>query len=142
MTETILDPQGVWGHYESTARDQIRLLQHIALPNEVLSDASRVDALDLMHNVEADQAWGVSGGVLAPAKVALKNGWLPVGSGWEVNSIGQVSGRSRDYLLAVLTSDDPSMSYGVQTIEGISQLVWSYFLPLRFNPSVSQGHGI
>ena len=142
MTQTILDPQGVWGLYETTARDQIRLLQHIALPNAVLSDASRLDELDLMRNVESDQAWGVSGGVLAPAKVALKNGWLPVAPGWEINSIGQISGRYRDYLLAVLTSDDPSMSYGVQTIEGISQLVWSYFLPLRFNPSVSQGHGI
>jgi hypothetical protein len=142
MTETILDPQGVWGLYHSTARDQIRLLQHIALPNDVLSNASRVDEIDLMGNVEADQAWGVSGGVLAPAKVALKNGWLPVGPGWEINSIGQVTGRYRDYLLAVLTSDDPSMSYGVETIEGISQLVWSYFLPQRFNPSVSQGHGI
>ena len=95
-----------------------------------------------MRNVESDQAWGVSGGVLEPAKVALKNGWLPVAPGWEINSIGQISGRYRDYLLAVLTSDDPSMAYGVETIEGISQLIWTYFLPPRFNPSVPEGHGI
>jgi len=143
MTQTILDPQGAWGLYESTARDQIRLLQHIALHNDVLSDASRKFELDLMHNVEADQGWGVSGGVLQPARVALKNGWLPVGPGWEINSIGQVTGRFRDYLLAVLTSDDPSMPYGVVTIEDISQLVWSYFVPRRFLPSTTpQGHGI
>ena len=142
MTQTILDPQGAWGLYESTARDQILLLEHIALHNDVLSDASREYELDLMHNVESDQDWGVSGGVLAPATVALKNGWLPVGGGWEINSIGQVSGRYRDYLLAVLTSDDASMPYGVETIEGISQLVWSYFLPQRFQPGAPQGHGI
>jgi hypothetical protein len=141
MTQTILDPQGAWGLYESTARDQIRLLQHLVLHNNVLSDASRDYELDLMHNVESDQDWGVSGGVLAPAKVALKNGWLPVGGGWEINSIGQVSGRYRDYLLAVLTSDDPSMPYGVETIEGISALVWKYFLPQRFQPA-AKGHGV
>jgi hypothetical protein len=142
MTQTILDSEGAWGLYESTARDQIRLLQHIVLHNDVLTDASRDYELDLMSNVESDQDWGVSGGVLAPAKVALKNGWLPVGGGWEINSIGQVSGRYRDYLLAVLTSDDPDMPYGVETIEGISALVWSYFLPARFHPSVPAGRGI
>ena len=142
MTQTILDPQGAWGLYESTARDQIRLLEHLVAPNDVLSAASREYELGLMHDVESDQAWGVSGGVLAPATVALKNGWLPVGDGWEINSIGLVSGRYRDYLLAVLTSDDPGMPYGVETIEGISQLVWKYFLPGRFHPPTTGGHGI
>jgi hypothetical protein len=141
MTQTILDPEGAWGLYESTARDQIRLLQHIVSPNDVLSDASREYELGLMGDVESDQAWGVSGGVLAPATVALKNGWLPVGEGWEINSIGFISGRFRDYLLAVLTSDDPDMAYGVDTIEGISALVWKYFLPARFHPADSGGHG-
>ena len=142
MTQTTLDPQGVWGLYESTARDQIRLLQHLFLPNALLSDASRAYMLSLMSDVESDQAWGVSAGVLAPATVALKNGWLPVGSGWEINSIGGVSGRHRDYLLAVLTSGDPSMPYGVETIAGISARVWSYFLPGRFRPRTPAGAGI
>ncbi|HEY1775172.1 MAG TPA: serine hydrolase [Solirubrobacteraceae bacterium] len=139
MTQTILDPEGAWGLYESTARDQILLLEHIVRPNKVLSSASREYELDLMGDVESDQAWGVSAGVLSPAKVALKNGWLPVGEGWEINSIGQISGRFRDYLLAVLTSDDPDMPYGVETIEGISGIVWKYFLPPRYQGG--GGHG-
>jgi hypothetical protein len=134
MTQTILDPEGAWGLYESTARDQIRLLEHLALPNRVLSGASRSYELGLMHDVEVAQDWGVSSGVLAPATVALKNGWLPLGEGWEINSIGSVTGRYRDYLIAVLTSENPSMGYGVATIAGISQLVWKYFLPARFHP--------
>lgn len=142
MTQTILDPEGAWGLYGSTARDQILLLEHLVRPNDVLSDASREYELDLMSDVESDQAWGVSGGVLAPATVALKNGWLPVGDGWEINSIGRVSGRYRDYLLAALTSDDPDMPYGVETIEGISVLVWKYFLPGRFQPATTGGQGI
>jgi hypothetical protein len=134
MTQTILDPQGIWGHYETTARDQIRLLEHVALPNRILGYPARSYELGLMHHIDPVQDWGVSGGVLAPATAALKNGWLPLGSGWEINSIGQVSGRHRDYLLAVLTSGDPSMSYGVATVDGISQLVWEYFQPARFHP--------
>jgi hypothetical protein len=87
-----------------------------------------------MHDIDPAQDWGVSAGVLSPATVALKSGWLVPSNevGWEINSIGAVSGRYRDYLIAVLTSDDPSMPYGVQTIDGISALVWRYFLPRRF----------
>jgi hypothetical protein len=136
MTQTILDPQGIWGLYTSTALDQIRLLKSLVLPNRVLSAASRSYELALMHHIDPAQDWGVSAGVLAPATVALKNGWLPVGPGWEINSIGWVSGRYRNYLIAVLTSDDPSMAYGVQTVERISQLAWEYFLPQRFRPHV------
>jgi hypothetical protein len=48
--------------------------------------------------------------------VALKNGWKYVPActaqdescPWQVNSIGWVSGQGRDYVLAVLTTDDPA----------------------------------
>jgi hypothetical protein len=137
MTHTLLDAPGVWGHYETTALDQIRLLEQLALPGGVLGDGAREFALALMRNVTAVQAWGVSGGVLAPATVALKNGWLPLAAagGWQINSIGDVSGRFRHYLIAVLTAGNPSMAYGAQTIAGISQLVWKTFLPRRFRPA-------
>jgi hypothetical protein len=136
MTQTILDPEGVWGHYETTALDQVRLLEQLALPSTLLDAASRSYELGLMRSVTSLQAWGVSAGVLAPATVALKNGWLPPSNepGWQINSIGIVRGRFRHYLIAVLTRDNPSMPYGVQTIDGISQLVWRYLLPRRFRP--------
>jgi hypothetical protein len=136
MTQTSLDSAGVWGLYQTTARDQIRLLRQLALPGGLLGARARSFELGLMRRVTAVQAWGVSAGVLAPASVALKNGWLPVAAegGWQVNSIGVVSGRFRHYLIAVLTSGNPSMSYGAETIEGISQLVWKAFLPKRFRP--------
>lgn len=134
MRSTILDPEGVWGHYETTAADQLALLAHLALPNAQLTSASRDYELGLMRRVAPSQAWGVSAGVLAPATVALKNGWsVPSNeTGWQVNSVGFVSGRHRDYLIAVLTDADPSMAYGVATIEGISRIVWKALLPARF----------
>jgi len=132
LTQIVLDPEGVWGHNQTTALDQVRLLARIALHNDVLSDASRSYELALMHSVDPAQDWGVSAGVLPPATVALKNGWLPIKTGgWEINSIGWVDGRHRDYLIAVLTAGDPDMAYGVTTIADISQLIWAYFRPVR-----------
>jgi beta-lactamase class A len=139
MTQTVLDPEGAWGLYESTARDQIRLLRHVVLPNRTLNKASRSYEARLMRNVDAAQGWGVSGGVPATATVALKNGWLPVGPGWEINSIGRIRGRRCDYLMAVLTSDDSSMAYGVQTVEGMSGLVWKYFNGRRSRDGTRRG---
>jgi len=52
--------------------------------------------------------------------VALKNGWYPFASLWTVNSIGWVSGQGRDYAIAVLTDDDPSEQYGIETISEIA----------------------
>jgi len=131
MTQTVLDPKGIWGDDQTTAVDQIHLLEVLDSPNGVLPTPAREYELGLMHSVTPVQAWGVSAGVLAPATVALKNGWLPPTNepGWQVNSIGIVRGRGRHYLLAVLTAEDPGMAYGSQTIEGISQLVWRALSP-------------
>jgi len=138
MRDTTLDPAGIWGRYQTTAIDQVILLDHLVEPNPVLGPAARAYELGLMRAVVAWQAWGVSAGVLAPATVALKNGWAPIvgTAGWQVNSIGWVSGRGRDYLIAVLTGDDPGYAYGVATIAAISALVWS---ELRRAPAPTAG---
>jgi hypothetical protein len=140
LRSTILDPAGEWGHNETTAADQVRLLEHLALPNTQLDSGAREYELGLMRAVTPDQDWGVSAGVLAPARVALKNGWLAPSNetGWQINSVGLVSGRYRDYTIAVLTEANPSMLYGMQTIEGISQLVWKALLPARFRRNDSR----
>jgi hypothetical protein len=79
-----------------------------------------------MENVESGQNWGVTGGVPPGVTVALKNGWLPLSANdWQVNSIGYISGDGRNYVLAVLTDDDPSEAYGISTIEELSGLVFS-----------------
>ena len=60
--------------------------------------------------------------------VALKNGWLPLdgaSTDWQVNSVGWVSGDGRDYLVAVLSTGNPSQQYGIDTINGLSALIWS-----------------
>lgn len=115
-----------WGLTTTTALDEVTLVAKFAYTNSVLSDASRKHGLSLMENVEADQGWGVSWGVPGRATVALKNGWLPLGtSNWQVNSIGWISGNHRNYVLAVLTTGNPTEDYGIATIETISSTVFA-----------------
>src|SRR6202000_1999648 len=100
----------------SVPYDQLTLLKQLVTPgpHPLLPAAARSYALSLMENVTADQRWGVSGGVPAQATVALKNGWLPLDSAqrdWQVNSVGYVSGRGRDYLMAVLSTGNPTEQY-------------------------------
>ncbi len=116
-----------WGLTTTTPDDQIALLKQLVMPNSVLTSAERAYALSLMENVTPSQRWGISGGVPAQAMVALKNGWLPLqgaGSDWQVNSVGWISGSGRDYLIAVLTTGNPSEQYGVDTIERLAALAW------------------
>lgn len=126
LTQTDPNTDGYWGETTTSALDQIKLLRQLVDKHGVLDSASRRYQLGLMKNVVSGQNWGVSGGIPAGVSVALKNGWLPLSSDtdWEINSIGRIKGDGRWYLIAVLTAHDPSEEYGIDTIEGISSLVW------------------
>jgi beta-lactamase class A len=116
-----------WGLTMTIPADQIALLRDVAEPSPLLTDAERSYALQLMESVTLSQRWGVSGGVPPQATVALKNGWLPLDQAetdWQINSIGWISGLQRDYLMAVLTTGNPTEQYGIDTIDGLSGIVW------------------
>ena len=117
-----------WGLTTTTPGDQIALLREVVEPSTLLTDAQRQGVLELMENVTPAQRWGVTGGVPLQAMVALKNGWLPLNSGrtdWQINSIGWVKGSGRDYLMAVLTTGNPTEQYGIDTINRLSAMVWA-----------------
>ena len=118
-------PAPAWGYTVTTADDQITLLRHVVLANPPLSPPSRAYILGLMESVVPAQAWGVSAGAVPGTTIALKNGWLPVGQGWEMNSIGWLHGSGRNYLIAVLTSGDPSAAYGVGSISMVATSAWN-----------------
>jgi hypothetical protein len=119
-----------WGLTSTVPDDQLALLKQLAVPGSspLLSATARAYALSLLENVTPDQAWGVSGGVPAGVKVALKDGWLPLngaGTDWQVNSVGWISGDGRDYLIAVLSTGSPAEQYGIDTVSGLSSHVWA-----------------
>jgi hypothetical protein len=145
-----------WGNTTTTAADQVAIVRKLAYPNRTLTPAAREYGLHLMESVIPTQRWGVTCGPWgttcnAPdyanpvpgVTVALKNGWKFVPTctrqddscPWQVNSMGWVNGQGRDYVLAVLTTDDPAgpgtfgFGYGITTIQGVSQRIWRNLAP-------------
>ena len=127
LPDTSPGTEGHWGGTQTTALDQVSLLRQIVQPSQVLDAASQSYELGLMTHIDPSQAWGITAGVPAGVGVALKNGWLPLedNSDWQVNSIGWIDGDGHDYILAVLTKNNDTEGYGIETIEGLSQLVWN-----------------
>ena len=123
MNHTLLGQDDFWGLTEVNAHDELRLLQLLITHNTVLDAASRHYALTLMADVTPWQRWGVSAGAPADMTVHLKNGWLPDPDLWDINSIGDFTRRDLDYSIVILTSNDPDMAYGVDTVEAVARLV-------------------
>jgi beta-lactamase class A len=145
-----------WGNTTTTAADQVAIVRKLAYPNPVLTPSARDFGLHLMESVIPSQRWGITCGPwgttcdkpdyatpVPGVTVAVKNGWKFVPTctqqdescPWQVNSIGWVKGESRDYVLAVLTTNDPigagtfGFDYGITTIQGVSQRVWANLAP-------------
>jgi len=128
-----------WGLTTTTAADQVHLVRLFAYHNSTLSDYNRAYGLNFMERVEHGQNWGVGCGVAPGTTVALKNGWLPFTSAlrlaspgtWQIDSIGWVRGHGRDYVLAVLTRQNPGYAYGIDTIQAISRRIYAELGPRR-----------
>jgi hypothetical protein len=144
-----------WGNTTTTAADQVKLMRIIAYGgrNDIVGSAARKYQLQLMQNIEPDQRFGITCGPWGTScnppnyaspvpgtTVALKNGWktLPTCTQpiakcpWQVNSTGWVAGQGRNYVLTVLTTNDPvgtgdlyGFNYGIDTIQGVSKRIWA-----------------
>jgi len=122
MKQTVLNKH--WGLSLITAHDELLLLQLITGDNDVLDQRSRIYARYLMGHVTKNQRWGVPAGAPGDVTVHVKNGWLPYpGDQWEINSIGTFTSTHRAYLIVMLTYDNPSMEYGIETIERVAEVI-------------------
>jgi len=129
LTDTKSDPRGRWGRTTTSARDQIKLIQLLELPNKLLSDSSRSYVRGLMHNVESDQRWGSCAHAPSGAWTMNKNGWSPIADDngyWAVNSDCYVWSKTKRYALVVLDRHLGSEEYGIATIEGVAAIVVKY----------------
>jgi hypothetical protein len=124
MQETQLGPDGYWGLTQITAHDEMTLLKLLTSKNSVLSAASCGYVLNLMAHVIPSERWGVPAGAPTNVTVHVKNGWLPQPThGWRIHSIGSFSGHGRDYMIVVLTWNNPTMTYGVDTIQAVAEVI-------------------
>ncbi|MFF4688845.1 serine hydrolase [Streptomyces sp. NPDC001307] len=118
----------LWGLTQTTAADQLALLQQVFAADSRLSAASRTYVQGLMKSVEADQRWGVSAAAEGNSW-ALKNGWLPRSTTglWDVNSIGRITVDGSDYLVAVLSKGTRTQARGIALVEAAAKAAVSAF---------------
>ena len=127
MRHSTPGPGRYWGLTQITAADEVVLLRHLTRKTKLLTKAGRKYARSLMATVKPSQAWGVSAGPTdtTTVTVELKNGWLQRSQRrWRIHSIGHVSGQGRNYLVAILTTNNRTKAEGIATVEGISRLIW------------------
>jgi Beta-lactamase enzyme family len=124
-----------WGLTLLTAHDEIALLKILTSVNMVLAKPDRIYARYLMARVIPSQRWGVPAGAPLSVGVHVKNGWLPYprGGPWEINSIGAFTSAHRVYMIVMLTYHNPSMIYGIDTIEDAAEVMHR-----NLNPRVHQ----
>ncbi|XUL93756.1 serine hydrolase [Streptomyces galilaeus] len=124
LSSTVGGAAGKWGLTQTTASDQIRLLQAVfadggtsSASGSVLTEASQTYIRTLMTRIAADQSWGVS--AASDAGWALKNGWLQRSTTglWDINSVGEVTSGTHHYLVAVLSAGNASMAGGIAAVE-------------------------
>jgi hypothetical protein len=128
MSDTSPATDGVWGTTTTTALDRLAMIRTVVQPNGLLTDASRAYILNLMEHINPAQDWGATDGVPSGVTVALKNGFAVI-NGWQINTTGWVAGGGRDYLIAVLTDGNATESYGIDTVNAVSALVWNSLVP-------------
>jgi hypothetical protein len=127
MRHSTPGPGRYWGLTQITAADEVVLLRHLTRKTALLTKAGREYARSLMATVKPSQAWGISAGPTDTTSVTveLKNGWLQRSQRrWRIHSIGHVSGEGRNYLVAILTTNNRTQAEGIATVEAISRLIW------------------
>lgn len=108
---------GTWGFTEVSAADLARFFFHQdALIPRRFDDYARW----LLSTIEASESWGIPAVARPEFRVYFKGGWLPEVEGL-VNQVGRLERPGIKFSLAVLSTHDPSMSYGERTIEGVTR---------------------
>lgn len=116
-----------WGKFDTTPRDQLKLLKTILFPNAYLTPASQEYEQDLMENVVDYERFGIPTGVPTNATVGVKNGWYPeTTTGWQVNTAGYVHLNNTYYLAVIMTASNPSEAYGKEVVGRVSQAFWNF----------------
>jgi hypothetical protein len=75
----------------------------------------------LLSTIVGYESWGIPA-IARPLgyRVFFKGGWRSTGIGRLVHQVARVEGHGRTFSIAVMTDGDPSMAYGIETIQGVT----------------------
>jgi hypothetical protein len=108
-----------WTHAFFSARDQAKFFWRLErlTPRRFRDYATR-----LLRTIVPRQSWGIPS-VARPRgfSVFFKGGWRGTSIGQLVHQASFIRYRGAGFALAVLTDGNPTMSYGIRTIEGVAR---------------------
>jgi hypothetical protein len=108
-----------WGSAMISAADQAKFFFEMdsLIPREFVGYARF-----LLSTIASYESWGIPA-IARPRGYAVffKGGWRGTGLGQLVHQIGRLEGHRRRFAIAVMTDGDPSMQYGIDTIQGVTQ---------------------
>ncbi len=109
---------GLWTNAMISASDQAGFFFGM---NRLLPDRFRAFANHLLSHIVGYESWGIPAVARKRGwKVFFKGGWRPTGRGQLVHQVARLErGRTR-IAIAVMTDGDPSMGYGISTIDGVT----------------------
>jgi hypothetical protein len=109
---------GIWASAHFSAADQAKFFfkQNALIPKQF-----RKYARSLLSHISGAQSWGIPH-VARPDgwKVFFKGGWRGTGRGQLVHQVARLEQGRTKFAMAVLTDGDPSMGYGITTIQGVT----------------------
>jgi hypothetical protein len=107
-----------WASSQISAADQARFFFEMdsLIPREFVGYARR-----LLSTIAGFESWGIPA-VARPRgyTVFFKGGWRGTSLGQLVHQIGRLEGHHVTFSIAVMTDGDPSMGYGISTIQGVT----------------------
>ena len=130
---------GAWGLTTTNVTDQLRLLTDLTSARSPLDAANRAYALGLMRHVQAGQNWGVTGAADPDSSPVVKNGWLPIESGWVINSIGVITHDGHRLLIAVLSDGQPDEASGIRQAEAAARAAGDIAATVGPHPAADTG---
>ncbi len=110
---------GIWANAQISAADQAKFFFEMdsLLPREFVGYAR-----NLLSTIAGYESWGIPT-VTRPRgyRVFFKGGWRGTGLGQLVHQVARLEGHRRTFSIAILTDGDPSMGYGIDTIQGVTR---------------------
>jgi hypothetical protein len=109
---------GIWANAQISAADQAKFFFEMdsLIPHEFVGYARF-----LLSTIAGFESWGIPA-VARPRgyDVFFKGGWRGTGLGQLVHQVARLEGHGRTFSIAVMTDGDPSMGYGIGTIQGVT----------------------
>ncbi|MEA2428980.1 MAG: hypothetical protein QOF37_2608 [Thermoleophilaceae bacterium] len=127
---------GIWARAQISAADQAKLFFQI---DRLLPRRFRGYGRSLLSGIVGFERWGIPAAA-GGWHVLFKGGWRGTGLGQLVHQVARLERGRTAFSMAVMTDGDPSMGYGITTIQGVTARLLAH-RPPRASAARSLGPG-